>query len=1379
MTTMARHLWTDLLGKPYGRRGCWALVSDVYRRLGIAVPRHPDPDVGWRKVATPTAGALVYMTGEDGKHVGIYIGRGQVLHSTARTGVSVARLADLAPTVLGYYWPDGAAVPVLGPGEAGDWVTVVDLDLVTGERSATRQAWPWSPPDAEARVIAGRNEPGGVVVVTRTPGELTTILLGVGLSLLGAGLQLLLSPSVPKPRDRSDPSSPAFDLSGNLFNTAGVGQVQPLVYGERRQAGHIISAFQRSDGSGRSLLYMLVMLSRGPVESIAGLTSAQDDLTGSSIPEDIQIDGNPASQYDCSISVRLGDYDQEPIPGFRETINTTSYAVTLYVGQPYTHVGTQDAEALEVVFSFPEGLYNLSNSSGAVGPRTFTYVIRHRQRGTSTWTSTAWQQVIGARRGAFSHTHRIDGLAKNTYEVQVERIAPPYPETQADKASRSDLVEIHEITTDQLSYPGKALLGIIAASTDQLNGIPNVTVKMKGIKVPVWTSGAVTSPTFTSQWSDNPAWITLDLLTNPYHGLGRSGRFSLSNIDLQSFQDWADACDALVSDGRGSTAPLAVCDLVVDQPEHGWDYVQSVALSHFAWLIHVGRKVRAVVQEDATPVYAFSAGNVKDVEITYVARTEQPNTVDVQYVNEETNYEPDTASRYDLASVVTNGELQNIESLQAVGVTRPVQAYRLAVYRLNIAQKSTRRLRFTTGWEALHLVPGDIFYFSHIVDGKSVSGRILNADSNSDIYLDHDITAGATTYITVRQSDDTVEEVDVPAGTYARNTTISLGTPLAMQPDPGVVYAVGDQATYRRQYRITDIEVLEDLTRRITAVEHDATIYDHDPDPVEEFTDVMPDPRAVPTAVENLTAREQQSQTADGTRLDSVLVEWDRPESWGASDVWYRVAITPTIDDAYGGTPPWLYAGRFLDRCEIHNVPGSASITVSVVPVSPRSAKRSPDYGTLASVYVRGWRARPTTPSAVRATVSVGMLTLEVEKVSDVSVVGYQFRIGSTWGGSWVLHECAPNVVTVPCPFVGTATIRVRSVNRFGVVSASEVTTSATHTAAPSMHVRDVNSDEHTAFSGTKTNTTVTSSKLVLSGSNTTGTYQTADKNGALPKARSALAVNVDAGLNNVERIVDDCGMYVGDATQTVGAFYLNGFEVAEGLTVGNCGFTVGSLAALMLTVAGPTDVVAALTPTIEYDLDTGGGFSGSWTKFRTPVEALNTGVRVKATLNRPHTSYDPYFVSLNTSTLVAGSYEPERFNYEFYNYNALAAGSRAVGFISDATTNGNFEVPSGKKLSVIQATAAITTGATAGTYTIDVIVRNDTDSSDVVVATGTSAVTSTAFRFAASGTRAAPLGTLAAGKRYRIGWLNRATSPGALTATMNHCHIVCVLEDA
>jgi hypothetical protein len=138
------------------------------------------------------------------------------------------------------------------------------------------------------------------------------------------------------------------------------------------------------------------------------------------------------------------------------------------------------------------------------------------------------------------------------YNIEVFKEAPTSSITDI-----SNIVTVDSITTwatQDYDYPGVAYLASSIVATDQVNSNePNITVICHGKKVKVWDGGSLDVPVFNEEWSNNPAWIAVDLLTNQDYGLGSvfSPQGSYQNIDLALFFEWSRFCDEGVPDAFG------------------------------------------------------------------------------------------------------------------------------------------------------------------------------------------------------------------------------------------------------------------------------------------------------------------------------------------------------------------------------------------------------------------------------------------------------------------------------------------------------------------------------------------------------------------------------------------------------------------------------------------------------------------------------------------------------------------------------------------------------------------------------------------------------------------------------------------------------------
>ena len=103
---------------------CWGLVIEAYRREGMWVPDFrvgafafaaigaiTDAECGsprWIEVEEPVDAdaplvVLMRMHKKYITHAGVYIGKGQILHTTGATNAVMARIDSLKPVIVGYY----------------------------------------------------------------------------------------------------------------------------------------------------------------------------------------------------------------------------------------------------------------------------------------------------------------------------------------------------------------------------------------------------------------------------------------------------------------------------------------------------------------------------------------------------------------------------------------------------------------------------------------------------------------------------------------------------------------------------------------------------------------------------------------------------------------------------------------------------------------------------------------------------------------------------------------------------------------------------------------------------------------------------------------------------------------------------------------------------------------------------------------------------------------------------------------------------------------------------------------------------------------------------------------------------------------------------
>lgn len=149
-------------------------------------------------------------------------------------------------------------------------------------------------------------------------------------------------------------------------------------------------------------------------------------------------------------------------------------------------------------------------------------------------------------------TAQAGSTLKANYIVE---IFAKYPTDDRDRWENT--IEIRRLTTwatEVYSYPGIACVSTSIQGNDQIsNSRPAITMGVLGRKVDVWDGQNAEYPTFINLWSNNPAWVALDILTNHEYGLGDvfspDGTYTM--LELPAFLEWAQFCDEGVPDAYG------------------------------------------------------------------------------------------------------------------------------------------------------------------------------------------------------------------------------------------------------------------------------------------------------------------------------------------------------------------------------------------------------------------------------------------------------------------------------------------------------------------------------------------------------------------------------------------------------------------------------------------------------------------------------------------------------------------------------------------------------------------------------------------------------------------------------------------------------------
>jgi len=268
--------------------------------------------------------------------------------------------------------------------------------------------------------------------------------------------------------------------------------------------------------------------------------------------------------------------------------------------------------------------------------------------------------------------------------------------------------------------------------------------------------------TFSYAWTQNPAWILYDILTNSTYGLG----IPEANIDKYRFYKIAQYCDAVnpktgrfdgvvgYSDSTfrykprnrftavnealiGLNAGIAIkerrfiCDLLLSSQAQVFDIIQKVAAIFRGVLFYSGGKITLNVDlPDEVPVAHFSEANIiKDsVNISGIKESELITGVEISYIEPNNHYKRETVRVDDPQSLRELNQIENVKQIEATGCTRRGQAIRFAQYLIASTKYIRRKIDFTVPSEAVNLTIGDVISVSQRMPGTAwgYAGRVAS-----------------------------------------------------------------------------------------------------------------------------------------------------------------------------------------------------------------------------------------------------------------------------------------------------------------------------------------------------------------------------------------------------------------------------------------------------------------------------------------------------------------------------------------------------------------------------------------------------------------------------------------------------------------------------
>ena len=300
------------------------------------------------------------------------------------------------------------------------------------------------------------------------------------------------------------------------------------------------------------------------------------------------------------------------------------------------------------------------------------------------------------------------------------------------------LSKVTEIIPQSFSYPFSALVStkidsrsfssiptrtfacklkkvLVPSNYFPLDGVTNEDVRYNSEKIgKVKIYDGDWDGTFKLNWTDNPAWILMDMLISKRYGLGNYIESDQVDIwELYKIARWCDGVDIDgyyygVPDSYGGVEPRHTFNGVIGEKFNVFDMINQIASIFRGHVYYMNSLITFDDDRPKPPIGEFTNLDVKDGLFNYTnfKKDEEFTAVEVAFVDAKNNYKPSVEYVEDSDAIRKRGILK--KQVNAFGITSRGQARRFGKHFLYGTSKENLNVTFVTDTKALLYKPGDL-----------------------------------------------------------------------------------------------------------------------------------------------------------------------------------------------------------------------------------------------------------------------------------------------------------------------------------------------------------------------------------------------------------------------------------------------------------------------------------------------------------------------------------------------------------------------------------------------------------------------------------------------------------------------------------------------
>tara|TARA_R100001509_G_scaffold164122_1_gene140533 strand:+ start:1732 stop:5139 length:3408 start_codon:yes stop_codon:yes gene_type:complete len=675
------------------------------------------------------------------------------------------------------------------------------------------------------------------------------------------------------------------------------------------------------------------------------------------------------------------------------------------------------------------------------------------------------------------------------------------------------LAEVRQIINEKNNYPNIAYSSL-RFSSELFTSAPNRVFRVRGklVKIPHnstvdYSNGRLTySGTFNGtfktdkEWCSDPAWVLYDLLTDEISGCA----IPEAELDPFTFFGVSKYCSELVDDGNGGQEPRFSINANIQSRRDAMAVIKDICSVMRATPFYEEGVIK--IAQDAPPDiddpsavifnYVFNNTNVVNGDFIYAGSSAKTrfNVINVSYFDLETQ-EIDYITVKDTSAQSKFGT--QTKTITTFGITSRGQAQRVGKWFLNTQQTQTETVAFETNIAAGSVLRiGDIIGISDRVKAATRRGGLVKAATVSQVTLDDitqtnlpDISDSPT--ISCMLSDGTVETKTIAS--YSGGNIVNVSSNFSSAPVSNSPYILESGSLSVRSYRVLNVKENDKKTFSVVAVIHNAAKYEAVEDgeqlPVKNInllTSLLPSPLIIDRA-DGTKAIEEKIVLNNNRPVPKLFIDWQSVEGASGYQLIYRK----------DNENPVVVTTQQSEHEILPSESGSYNIQIYTLNSNGERSARP----TEKTVNTIGLTAVPENPTNFE----IEPLNNSQVKLSWTKTTSLDVEFGgncvirhtpnslaqATFIDSTDLNENingSTNEAILPA-LTGTYSLKFRDLG--GRLSTTEA---KVELALPEMadELLVLSQREQTAFSGNKTNLTVSSNALQLTNpaSNLTGSYE-------------------------------------------------------------------------------------------------------------------------------------------------------------------------------------------------------------------------------------------------------------------------------------------------